>query len=646
MYRLYFFFLLSTLVLLGQENRSQVILPQASVPDSLQQYVAPWLQTIFGDITSSPFIIVAVQPNFCPRCESYFPYIANLVISVDSSLLKHTALIFHSISPHSARQLAKHYPYKNFTHIFYDSTGIIRKIVPLGLPYCVIFDNTGKILFQTPLFGSINTDQLISTLKAALANGQPLKVSDQQRRQFETLHFSHSPSPQLRSQKDCFIPLSSSSHFARQRSQILIRPSNFSTDEESIPIKISHSTHTLITKNFVTNTFTAFSFTADSLSPLHLNGTYTLPRSILTRFVTLDTQDLKNVERQGLLRPIFSSKFDIDDTTFMQFVYLPAISYEGIYDSTTHQYDTIIAARTARCALVFKIREGQLHLDTIENYDIISDLAASYVDNLLEIGMTDSNQRYALLQITRGIPFKTYFFKNENILNDRFYDSAYAFALYFPLTQKFQILPILLPSLYKKLKIGYGVSIGPIGSLLSATTFAAVYPLSPYLWIYDFHQNTVDTLPLKRAHYISDRFRQLYDFLHPLQQNLQDTMLYIDRYRSLFDTLISMISLIPHQIVKLTDSVIAIKFLKLNPSSTWDNLKTEQIIYELYNIPTKTFLTDLIIEESQRPENCHYLLQFNHSDSTWNTFNLLYYHNANTIWIDRILISPVQSQQH
>lgn len=644
MYLFYLFFLLNALVLLGQDTHSKAVLPQAAVPDSLHPYVTPWLQTIFGDTLPSPFIVIAVQPNFCPRCEAYFPYIADLVTSIDSSLSKHTVLIFHSISSHSTQQLAKHYPYKNFSHIFYDSTGIIRKIVPLGLPYCLIFDNTGKILFQTPLFGKINTEQLSTTLKEALAKRQPLKVSDQQRRQFETFYFSHRSSTQPRSQNDCFIPLSSSNHFARQRSQVLVLPSAYST-EENIPIKISFSTHTLITLNFLTNTFTAFSFTADSLSSLHRNSAYTLPRSILTRFVTLDTQNLKSVERQGLLRPIFSSEFDIDDTTFMQFVYLPSISYEATYDSATHQYDTTIAARTTLCGLVFKIREGKLHLDTLESYEVMTDLAFSYVENLLEVGVTSSNQRYVLLQITRGIPYKTYFIKNENILNDQFYDSAYAFALYFPTTQEFQILPILLPSLYRKLKIGYGVSIGPIGALLSPTTCAALYPLSPYLWLYDLQKNTVDTVFLKRGHYIADRYQQLYDFLHPLQQNIQDTMLYIAQYRSLLDTLVSMMSLIPVKIAKLTDSTVAIKLLKLAPSSTWDNLKIEQTIYEFYNISQKTFLTDLIIEESQRPDNCRYLLLFNHSGSAWNSLDLLYYH-ANSIWIDKISIFLGQSRKY
>lgn len=628
-------------LLFTQNNGREFVLPEAQVPDSLRTIIPAWLKTIFGNSQQSPFITLIVQPNLCPRCEAYFPYIRDVISSVDTSLNKSSVLVFHSISPHAAQILAREYPYKNFENIYLDRVGIVRKIVPLGLPYCIVWDHQGRILFQAPLFGKVDIDQLKNTLQRALQRRSPLQVSAEQEQQFQRFRSLGSKLDNPQYDPVCSPALRSSAGYCKVNVQNITLPDTIPLSDEGV-VAFSPTSRMLVTFNPLLLSYTTFVYPSDSRATAQLHQLYRFPKALLTRFVSLLPKDLESVERQGLLRPIPLNNHPIDDSTFAASVVFPHIQYEVSYDSAREAYDTAIASSTTYLMVIFAMRSGTLAIDTIWNLDPVDSLALRYMTSIVSVHKQSPEQTFVLLRLARGIPHKTYFYKDENFLTNRFYDSAYAFALYFPTTQQLRILPIYLPPVYRRIKIGYGPIGGAVATPISTDMYAAVYPLSPYLWIYDLSSQHTIQIPLWRRTQILQCTQRLASLLQPLQRNIQDTMEYLQQYRSLFDTITTMIQFLPAEIQKITDSIVAVRWIKLSPSSTWDKPQSDQLIWEFYNIRQKSFITDIAIDLAENNSSCSFV-GFRHLDpDPWNVWYLLY-RNGQHLFIDQITLNQTSA---
>ncbi len=580
-------------------RQSVVILPsQITVPDTLEPLMPTWLGWIFGSHTRSPFITVVLEPGVCSRCEAYLPHLFDVTLRVDSALRDNIALIFHSISPGAVDVLRKRYPYKDYPVIRYDSAGIAEAIVPSGMPYYVVWDATGKPLYSALLFGQVDLERLMATLRQALQHRQPLEIAADAR--FLS---------KVGSSVQCTFTFQTTGSYRWTPENEYVLSNVFFSPGQSSIMGIFPQFGFLAVESDILQAYILHSLVYDSLLCI-----FQLPAEVVLRHVSVDSSDIANLRRLGLLRPILTGGLQISPDAVVRELYLPKIFYQ-----LKENGDTAIGASTIKNIALFTGGPEQcLRMDTlfsvshIEGYTwVLSDVYTTNPHSLARAKL--------LLRLTRGVPFTSYAYLEGNILRRHFYDSAFAFAVYDVNAQRLTILPIRLPEVYRRLRVGYGPLIPHSGCFVDSNRYAAVYPLSPYLWIYGPH--SVDTIALRSYATIKQQIEQIAPVLHSLYEAIRDTNAFFENYSKVVDTVKSFLKFVPVNIKRVDDSLVAVSYRMrlLRDTASRSEKAKFLIIRELYNIRTKEFVTLFSISDSNPEDQCGILTFYHIPRVSWNT---------------------------
>ncbi len=583
------------------KQQSVVILPsQITVPDTLQPLMSAWLAEIFGSNVRSPLITVVLQPGLCPRCEAYLPHLLDMTLKIDSSLTNNIALIFHSFFSGAVEILKKQHPYKEYPIIRYDSTGIAEAIAPTNMPYYIIWDAAGTPLYSALLLGRVDMQRLLGTLQQALHDRQPLNLPTNVQLPKKVPAVSR-----------CVLSFQSDGAYRWSAQKEYILSNSFFSPGRSYVMGIFPQSHLLAFATDVLRAYVQYNFAGDSLWCI-----LQLPEKIILRYVTVNKSNIEDMERLGLLRPILSGGSQVSPAVIVQELYLPEIFYQ-----LKETGDTIIGASTIKNIAFLTIDSSRrcLEIDTLFSVSYIKgnytwELSDVYVAHPFNLTRTK-----ILMRLTKGIPYTSYTGLEGNILHPRFYDSAFAFALYDINTQHLTILPIWLPDVYRRLKVGYGPMLGHEGCFLDSNHYAAIYALSPYLWIYGPH--TVDTIPLRSYATLKQQIRSFASVLQSIYRQIRDTAAFFEDYKKIIDTANSALQLVPMDIERIDDSLVAVYYGGQLPHS--EAYRSEgmgtSILCELYNVRTKKYLTSFSVSTTHPGEQCGILWFYHIPGMPWNT---------------------------
>ncbi len=582
------------------KQQSVVILPsQITVPDTLQPLMSAWLAEIFGSNVRSPFVTVVLQPGLCSRCEAYLPHLLDITLHVDSALKNNIALVVHSLSPGTVDMLKEEYPYRDYSIVHYDSTGIIEKIVPSGMPYYIIWDAAGKPLYSALLFGRVDIEELQTVLQQALRNRQPLNLTAEMRLP-----------KKVNSAAQCTLGFQSDGvyRWSAQKEYVLSN-SFFSLGRSSIT-GIFPQLHLFAFETDILRSYVLYSLDNDSLFCI-----LQIPEEAILQHISIDSLSVIRMKRLGLLRPILTGGLQIAPSATVQELYLPQIFYEQ-----KESGDSVIGASTIQniAFLTVDPLKQCLAIDTLfpvpfeeEYIGVLSDV--------YQTPLPDLTRTKLLYRLTKGVPFTSYAYRKGSILRDRFYDSAFAFALYDINAQRFTILPIRLPDVYRRLKIGYGPLLPHSGCFLDSNRYAAVYPLSPYLWIYGPH--TIDTIPLRSYATLKQQVQKIARVLRSAHQAIRDTNAFFENYSEIVDTTKSLLQLVLMDIDQINDSLIAVYYRVQLPQrrAYRSGGIMPSILCELYNIHTKQYLTSFSAGTTHPGKQCGILWFYHIPGTPWNT---------------------------
>ncbi len=583
------------------KQQSVVILPsQITVPDTLQSLMSAWLAEIFGSSARSPFVTVVLQPGLCPRCEAYLPHLLDITLQVDSSLKNNIALIVHSLSPVAVDMLKGEYPYREYTVIHYDSTGIIEKIVPSGIPYYIIWDATGKPLYSALLFGRVDIDRLQSTLRQTLRNRRSLNLAAEIRLPRK-----------LNSPVQCALNFQSTGTYRWSAQKEYVLSNSFFSPGRSSITGIFPQLHLFAFEADILRSYVLYSLDNDSLFCI-----LQIPEKTILQHISIDSLSVIRMKRLGLLRPILTGGLQIAPSATVQELYLPQIFYE-----LKETGDTVISASTIQniAFLAIDLSKRCLVIDTLFSVSLEEEEFTSVLNDVYPALPLDPTRTKLLYRLAKGVPFTSYAYRKGSILRDQFYDSAFAFALYDINTQRFTILPIRLPDVYRRLKVGYGPLLPHSGCFLDSNRYAAVYPLSPYLWIYGPH--TVDTMPLRSYAILKQQVQKIARVLRSVHKAIRDTSAFFENYSEIVDTTKSLLQLVLMDIDQINDSLVAVYYRVQLPRrrAYRSGGIMPSILCELYNVRTKKYLTSFSAGTTHPGGRCGILWFYHIPGMPWNT---------------------------
>ncbi len=582
------------------KQQSVVILPsQITVPDTLQPLMSAWLAEIFGSNVRSPFVTIVLQPGFCPRCESYLPLLLEMTLQADSALTNNIALIFHSLFPGAVEILKKQHPYKEYPIIRYDSTGIAEAIASTNMPYYIIWDAAGTPLYSALLLGRVDMQRLLGTLQQALRNRQPLNLP-------ADVQLPKKPHPVGR----CALNFQSDGAYRWSAQKEYVLSNSFFSPGQSYIMGIFPQLHLLAFATNILRAYVLHSLDNDSLLCI-----LQLPEEAILQHVSIDTSSVSYMRSVGLLRPILTGGLQAGPSATIQELYLPKIFY-----TLKANGDTAIGASTIKNITFLTVDPWNqcMKIDTLFSVPYIEKhtwmLSDIYMENLHNLARAK-----LLLKLAKGIPYTSYSGLEGNILHSHFYDSAFAFALYDINTQHLTILPIKLPDVYRRLKIGYGPLLPHSGCFLDSNRYAAAYPLSPYLWIYGPH--TIDTIPLRSYAILKRQVQKIARVLRPAHKAIRDTNAFFENYSEIVDTTKSLLQLVPMDIDQINDSLVAVYYrVQSSRNGAYHSGGAmSSMLCELYNIHTKEFVASFSISSAYPEARCKLLKFYHIPGMPWNT---------------------------
>ncbi len=556
-YWLFAFLLFFALRVGGKAQGSTLLVPQLQISEEDRPVVLSLLHRYFGEGARSPFITIFLTPQVCARCEYTLVPLLERLMSLDSALNNRIALVLHGVSAKTVAVLRQLSPYSAFSKVYYLPEKIARKFLPSGIPYFVVWDAQGKVLFSTAALGFREYEKLDSVVVRALHNAQPLQIP----RRVEIA---------LAAEPDkVAIKLFPEKLISVERA-VALQADSLYPQEGDQSVTWSLDGRYLLAFNQFLKRLGVYSVQEGKLL-----AQFPLPDSLVTRFVVVDSGVREQLRRLGILEPISIGLTFWDDTTVLQEMFLPKIFY---YSQDNQRR---LGAATQHVLVRYHFASGQLTVDTLV---VLPDTL-----NMAILMRSFAVNRTILFgAVGKGIPFESYYHaKQKSVLDEAFYKHAYPFVHIDPVTGQIARLPMTLPKIHQDLRVGYSpTGLRSVATSIAPGKYVVATPVSEYLWVYDTQAQNVDTFLLHRWDEIRAAQHRAKELLDSLQRVSGDTAEYMRQYAQHIGTLADIFALQPVALHAFADSIVAVVWVRYRSGSEWHQRSVERYLLEFYDMRT------------------------------------------------------------